>query len=47
MRFVPLNLALLSNPWNWGVVTLMIMLFGFGITLITQLAEQAPGKSSQ
>jgi hypothetical protein len=35
-KYIPINWALISTPTNWIVVTLMVMIAGFGLALITQ-----------
>jgi hypothetical protein len=34
MKYVPLNLALITNPYNWVVITLMVALAGLGLALV-------------
>ena len=31
---IPLNFALMSNPVNWVIITLMVVLAGLGLALI-------------
>ncbi len=35
MNYIPINWALFLTPTNWLVVTLMVMIAGFGLALIT------------
>lgn len=39
MNYIPLNFGLMSNPYNWINITLMVMIFGFGVSLVSQLAR--------
>jgi hypothetical protein len=41
MNYIPLNLALMGNPLNWVVITLMILLGGFALALLTSLQPSA------
>lgn len=34
---IPLNLPLMANPVNWIIVTLMVLIGGFALALLTQL----------
>jgi hypothetical protein len=34
MDYVPLNIALMKNPYNWAVITLMVVIAGMGVALI-------------
>lgn len=34
MNSVPLNFALLSNPWNWIIVLLMVYIVGLAFALL-------------
>jgi len=34
VKYIPLNFALMGNPYNWFVITLMVLIAGFGIALI-------------
>lgn len=36
MDYVPLNLELMSNPYNWVVVFLMVSIAGVGVHWIAQ-----------
>lgn len=38
MQFVPLNLNLMSHPANWIIVTLMVLLGGFALSLLTSIS---------
>lgn len=31
MEYIPLNFALLKNPFNWVIVTLMVVIAGLGL----------------
>jgi hypothetical protein len=33
-RYIPLNFALMRNPFNWVIVTLMVMIAGLALNLI-------------
>jgi hypothetical protein len=35
VKYIPINWALIATPTNWIVVTLMVMIAGFGLALIT------------
>jgi hypothetical protein len=39
MNYMPLNFALMANPWNWAVIALMVAMFGFGVSLLQQLSS--------
>lgn len=34
MEKIPLNFAILSNPWNWIIVLLMVYIAGLALALI-------------
>ena len=34
MEKIPLNFALLENPWNWAIVLLMVYIVGLAFSLI-------------
>ncbi len=34
MQYVPLNFALMKNPFNWAIVTLMVMIGGLALHLL-------------
>lgn len=34
MDGVPINIPLISNPWNWLVVILMVWIFGLALALL-------------
>jgi len=31
---IPLNFALMSNPWNWIVILLMVYIIGLALSLL-------------
>lgn len=33
-KYIPLNFALLANPLNWVIVTLMVAIAGLGLAVI-------------
>lgn len=33
-KYIPLNLALMANPYNWATITLMVVIAGLGVALI-------------
>lgn len=33
-KYLPLNFALMANPVNWVIITLMVALAGLGLALI-------------
>ena len=39
-KYIPLNFALMSNPINWIIITLMVLLAGMAFALVFH-----PGKS--
>jgi hypothetical protein len=41
MDYVPLNIGLMSNPANWVIVTLMVMIGGFALALLTSLSPKS------
>lgn len=42
MNWVPLNFALLKNPFNWVIVTLMIVIAGLALHLFFNEGAEAP-----
>lgn len=34
MKYVPLNLALMSHPANWVIIVLMVLIAGLGLSLV-------------
>jgi len=34
MQYVPLNFALMKNPFNWAILTLMVMIGGLALHLL-------------
>ena len=43
--FIPLNFALLSNPVNWVIVTLMVLLAGFALAHVLSTTATDQTKS--
>lgn len=43
MSYVPLNLGLMSHPANWIVVTLMVLIGGFALSLLTSVSPSDDG----
>jgi hypothetical protein len=44
-EYIPLNLELMSHPANWLVITLMVLIGGFALALIT--GRLSAGSDSQ
>lgn len=44
-NLIPLNFALLSNPVNWAVIVLMVLLAGIGLALIMNATTISPSNS--
>ncbi len=40
LRFIPLNFALMANPVNWLIVTLMVLVAGAGFALVFHPANK-------
>ena len=34
MERIPLNFALMANPWNWIVILLMVYILGLALSLL-------------
>lgn len=34
LKYIPLNFTLMSNPVNWVIVALVLLLGGLGLTLV-------------
>lgn len=40
MKYIPLNFALMANPVNWIIITLMVMMAGIAFALVFHPANQ-------
>lgn len=38
--YIPVNWALIGNPYNWVVVTLMVMVAGLALSLLFPAAQE-------
>lgn len=34
MKYIPINWALISNPYNWVVIILMVAIAGYGVAIL-------------
>lgn len=42
MDYIPLNFAIMKNPYNWIIVTLMVAIAGLGLALLFPQPGGAP-----